>query len=251
MTADLLNTGMQMAGFLIAAVLLGLVSGWLIFGGRSVAEQDNSAVSAERDALRLELDAAQRANASHERKIKTLKADVQELRDRASESSGAGRSAPVRRFGDSGAATGALSGRRGAADSGGAFRISSMARDAEYGSFRFGAARATDASESAGDADAAAAPEQSRPMLLEAPRNGAPDDLTRIEGIDSDVAAVCHVLGIFHLDQIAGWTDAELAWVDAHLAAFAGQASRDGWVGQAQALAATGDAPAPPAAAAD
>jgi NADH-quinone oxidoreductase subunit E len=46
-----------------------------------------------------------------------------------------------------------------------------------------------------------------------------------------------HAMGVFHFDQIASWTEKELAWVDAHLGAFKGRAVREGWVVQAGKLA--------------
>lgn len=43
-------------------------------------------------------------------------------------------------------------------------------------------------------------------------------------------------LGFFHFDQIAKWTEAEVAWVDARLK-FKGRIERDGWIDQAKQLA--------------
>ena len=43
--------------------------------------------------------------------------------------------------------------------------------------------------------------------------------------------------GIWHFDQIAGWSVAELAWVDDAVPGVRGRASRDDWVGQAGRLA--------------
>jgi NADH-quinone oxidoreductase subunit E len=44
-------------------------------------------------------------------------------------------------------------------------------------------------------------------------------------------------MGFYHFDQIAAWTDKELAWVDQNLEGFKGRASRDEWVSQAKQLA--------------
>ncbi len=49
--------------------------------------------------------------------------------------------------------------------------------------------------------------------------------------------SLCHRLGIWHFDQIAAWTDAEIDWVDAHLEGFRGRVRRDDWVAQATTLA--------------
>jgi len=74
------------------------------------------------------------------------------------------------------------------------------------------------------------------PPLLEAPRDGTPDDLKRIKGIGPKLEALCNSLGIYHFDQIAAWTEDELDWIDAHLDGFNGRARRDDWIGQAKAL---------------
>ena len=44
-------------------------------------------------------------------------------------------------------------------------------------------------------------------------------------------------MGFYHFDQIAAWTPAEVAWVDARLK-FKGRIERDSWIAQAAALAA-------------
>ncbi|GAB4269616.1 MAG: hypothetical protein Kow0013_21300 [Pararhodobacter sp.] len=76
-----------------------------------------------------------------------------------------------------------------------------------------------------------------RPAALAAPRNGQPDDLKRIKGIGPKLEQLCNRLGFWHFDQIANWTDDEIAWVDANLEAFKGRVTRDNWVAQARALA--------------
>jgi NADH-quinone oxidoreductase subunit E len=79
-----------------------------------------------------------------------------------------------------------------------------------------------------------------RPGALAAPEGGTADDLKRIRGVGPKLEALLHTLGIFHFSQIAGWSDAELAWIDANLEGFKGRASRDGWIAQARVLAAGG-----------
>jgi NADH-quinone oxidoreductase subunit E len=78
--------------------------------------------------------------------------------------------------------------------------------------------------------------EEDRPELLDAPRGGAPDDLKRIKGIGPKLEGLLHRLGVWHFDQIAGWTEREVAWVDYHLEGFKGRIERDGWVVQARDL---------------
>jgi NADH-quinone oxidoreductase subunit E len=47
-------------------------------------------------------------------------------------------------------------------------------------------------------------------------------------------------MGVYHFDQIAGWSDAEVAWVDDNLEGFKGRVTRDNWVEQARLLASGG-----------
>ncbi len=75
-----------------------------------------------------------------------------------------------------------------------------------------------------------------RPAGRDAPRPGGADDLTRIQGIGPKLQSLCHDLGIYHFDQLAALTPAELAWIDAHLPGFPGRATRDDWPGQARRL---------------
>jgi predicted flap endonuclease-1-like 5' DNA nuclease len=86
------------------------------------------------------------------------------------------------------------------------------------------------------EARLAAAGQPVKQLFLAAP-NGTADDLTLINGIGSRLAALLADIGIFHLDQIAGWTADDIAAVDAKLGAFKGRIVRDQWVEQAQALA--------------
>ncbi|KAA0914747.1 NADH:ubiquinone oxidoreductase [Aquicoccus porphyridii] len=80
-----------------------------------------------------------------------------------------------------------------------------------------------------------------RPEALSAARDGQPDDLKQIKGIGPKLEKLCNELGFYHFDQIAGWTEDEVAWVDANLQGFKGRVSRDDWVGQAKTLAAGGE----------
>ncbi len=83
----------------------------------------------------------------------------------------------------------------------------------------------------------------SKPELLTEARAGQPDDLQRLKGIGPKLEALLHSLGVWHFDQIASWSDAEVAWVDNHLEGFKGRIRRDDWIGQAKAvLADKGDA---------
>jgi predicted flap endonuclease-1-like 5' DNA nuclease len=79
-----------------------------------------------------------------------------------------------------------------------------------------------------------------RPAGLAAARAGSADDLKRIKGIGPKLEQLCHSLGFYHFDQIAGWTADEIAWVDDNLEGFKGRVTRDDWVAQARILAAGG-----------
>lgn len=76
-----------------------------------------------------------------------------------------------------------------------------------------------------------------RPQSLEAPRDGAADDLKLIKGVGPKLENLLHELGFYHFDQIAGWSGEEVAWVDQNLKGFKGRVSRDNWVEQARILA--------------
>jgi predicted flap endonuclease-1-like 5' DNA nuclease len=73
------------------------------------------------------------------------------------------------------------------------------------------------------------------PAALPAPRDGAADDLAKIKGVGPKSVEKLHALGVFHYDQIAGWSDDNIKWIEASIGA-AGRVKRNGWVEQAQAL---------------
>ena len=79
-----------------------------------------------------------------------------------------------------------------------------------------------------------------KPVTLAAPREGNADNLKKIKGVGLKLERLCNRLGFWHFDQIAGWTDDEVAWVDANLEEFKGRVTRDNWVEQAKVLAAGG-----------
>ena len=70
-----------------------------------------------------------------------------------------------------------------------------------------------------------------------APKGGAPDKLTRIKGIGPVNERKLHEHGIFHFEQIAAWTEADVKAAEAYLE-FDGRIARENWIGQAKALAA-------------
>ena len=80
-----------------------------------------------------------------------------------------------------------------------------------------------------------------RPKGLTAARGGKADDLQRISGVGPKNEGILHNLGFFHFDQIAEWTESQVAWVDDHLR-FGGRIKREEWIKQAGLLAAGNEA---------
>jgi len=72
---------------------------------------------------------------------------------------------------------------------------------------------------------------------LAAPKGGAPDKLTLVKGIGPVNEKKLNDHGIFHFEQIAAWTDADVKAAEAYLE-FDGRIAREDWIGQAKALAA-------------
>jgi predicted flap endonuclease-1-like 5' DNA nuclease len=75
-----------------------------------------------------------------------------------------------------------------------------------------------------------------RPRGIAAARGGKADNLQRLSGVGPKNEKILHSLGIFHFDQVAGWSAAEVNWVDDHLK-FNGRIRREEWVNQARLLA--------------
>jgi len=87
-------------------------------------------------------------------------------------------------------------------------------------------------------AEGEAAPK--KPRTLKAPRKAGADDLKQLKGVGPKLEQTLNELGFWHFDQIAKWTEAEVAWVDDNLS-FKGRIQRDGWIEQAKTLAEGGE----------
>ncbi len=85
-------------------------------------------------------------------------------------------------------------------------------------------------------AEEAPAVEETQPETLSAARDGGADDLKKLKGVGPKLEGLLNELGFYHFDQIAAWTEAEVAWVDSRLS-FKGRIERDGWIAQAKELA--------------
>lgn len=79
-------------------------------------------------------------------------------------------------------------------------------------------------------------PAPEAPQVI-APAAGAPDNLALLKGVGPKLVALLAGLGVTRFDQIAAWSDADIAAIDAHLGNFAGRITRDNWVDQAGYLA--------------
>jgi predicted flap endonuclease-1-like 5' DNA nuclease len=90
--------------------------------------------------------------------------------------------------------------------------------------------------------DAVPAAAEPEPEALVQPIHAVPagpaDELTRMKGVGPKVAAMLNGLGVTRYDQIAAWTEADVARIDAQLGTFKGRVTRDQWVEQARLLAA-------------
>jgi large subunit ribosomal protein L19 len=75
---------------------------------------------------------------------------------------------------------------------------------------------------------------------------GEADDLTRIKGVDAELAARLNQLGCIRFEQIANFSDDDIANLDEALS-LAGRIEKDDWVGQAQGLVAESAAAEVPA----
>jgi NADH-quinone oxidoreductase subunit E len=99
-----------------------------------------------------------------------------------------------------------------------------------------GTASARDAKPAGSAPDAQDAAPGTKPETLDAPRGGQADDLKQIKGIGPKLEKVLNAAGVYNLDQVARWTEDEVAWIDDSLDGFKGRASRDDWVEQARQL---------------
>jgi predicted flap endonuclease-1-like 5' DNA nuclease len=66
---------------------------------------------------------------------------------------------------------------------------------------------------------------------------GEPDNLRQLKGVGPKLAALLNQLGITRFDQIAAWSEADVARVDSSLGTFKGRIVRDDWIEQAGYLA--------------
>ena len=83
-----------------------------------------------------------------------------------------------------------------------------------------------------------AEPIPASPAIAAPADDAAPDDLLRLKGVGPKLKALLIDLGVTRYAQIAAWSDADIAAIDARLGNFKGRPVRDQWVDQAKYLAA-------------
>ncbi|PVH29659.1 hypothetical protein [Pararhodobacter oceanensis] len=205
-------------GFLLSEIwvlialagLLGLFVGWLVWGRREVVVgSDDADTTAER--LRGELTACQAQARQTADKLARVERELTEAREAAERSGPAIITPPPAPVAQTEGAETEVAEPEVAA----------------------GVAEAVIASP---EPDAEPEAVGSKPLTLEAPRAEGADDLKRIKGVGPKLEGLLNRLGFWHFDQIATWTDTEIAWVDENLASFKGRVTRDDWVTQAKAL---------------
>jgi predicted flap endonuclease-1-like 5' DNA nuclease len=77
-----------------------------------------------------------------------------------------------------------------------------------------------------------------RPVLYNAPRGGKGDELSLIWGVAEKLEHKMNAAGIWHFDQIANWTVANVEWFEHEFEGFKGRLDRDKWIEQCKKLAA-------------
>ncbi len=86
-----------------------------------------------------------------------------------------------------------------------------------------------------GKADAAAAKTSAKSFKGFTKPKGEPDDLTQIKGVGEELVQRLEEIGVIKFEQIANWTDEDIANVDEVLS-FKGRIEREDWVEQAKSL---------------
>ena len=218
---------------LLLAALLGLFAGWLIWGRR--APED----AGEADRLRAALEACNAKGRDHTARITALEGDLSAAKAAASESAAKAERAAAASA--SAAAVAAQAAPKVVASNGKA--PSAAAKPAPAKAAKASSAAPASkpdsgkAASAASDAAKETAPKAAdKPKGLTKARGGKPDDLKLIKGVGPKLEALCNKLGFYHFDQIASWTEKEIAWVDDNLEGFKGRVTREDWVQQARDL---------------
>ena len=73
------------------------------------------------------------------------------------------------------------------------------------------------------------------PKLLDAPKDGKKDRLTRIKGIGPKIEKQLNEAGVYHFEQIANWSEEDIKWLEKNTS-FAQRAKKDAWIEQSKML---------------
>jgi predicted flap endonuclease-1-like 5' DNA nuclease len=218
---------------LLLAALLGLLAGWFIWGRRTPED------AGEVDRLRAALDACNAKGRDQSARITALEGDLSAAKAAASESAAKAERAAAASA--SAAAVAAQAAPKVVASNGKA--PSAAAKPAQAKAAKASSAAPASkpdsgkAASAASDAAKETAPKAAdKPKGLTKARGGKPDDLKLIKGVGPKLEALCNKLGFYHFDQIASWTEKEIAWVDDNLEGFKGRVTREDWVQQARDL---------------
>ena len=112
-----------------------------------------------------------------------------------------------------------------------------MIRDKAIAAAAAAAKPAEAAPAAAKPADAPPPGDEAKPEFLTQPRDGKGDDLGLIWGVGDVLHKKLNDMGIWHFEQIAKWTPANIAWFEAAMQGFKGRVARDKWIEQCQKLA--------------
>jgi len=74
-----------------------------------------------------------------------------------------------------------------------------------------------------------------KPELLSQPHKGIKDNLTDIKGIGPKVEEKLNAAGIYHFEQIANWTEANMLWLEEHTL-LASRVKKEAWIIESKAL---------------
>ncbi|MEL6299641.1 MAG: NADH-quinone oxidoreductase subunit NuoE [Pseudomonadota bacterium] len=94
----------------------------------------------------------------------------------------------------------------------------------------------TQAATGSSDGSDAAAVQPETPPLLDKPRDGEGDELELIWGVAEILRKRLNDAGIWHFDQIAAWTPANIAWFETTFEGMKGRIARDKWLEQCAKL---------------
>lgn len=74
-----------------------------------------------------------------------------------------------------------------------------------------------------------------KPFILGNPRPTGKDDLKAIEGIDHQMENKLNALGIFHIEQIAKWSEKNIEWIEEYFS-IDNRVSEEQWVEKAKEI---------------